>query len=64
MLSFLYIYWKKSIFLFGFIFDKELNNVKFFKKLRLFVLSAKTDFHILSNFFPKKTKNQLKVGIV
>jgi hypothetical protein len=22
-----------------------------------------TDFHILSNFFPKKTKNQLKVSI-
>ena len=22
-----------------------------------------TDFHILSNFFPKKTKNQLKVPL-
>lgn len=43
---------------------KEKSKVWTPEEIELFHILLKkygTDFHILSNFFPKKTKNQLKV---
>jgi exo-beta-1,3-glucanase (GH17 family) len=44
--------------------SKEKSKLWTHEEVELFHLMLKkygTDFHILSNFFPKKTKNQLKV---
>jgi hypothetical protein len=44
--------------------SKEKSKLWTPEEVELFHLMLKkygTDFHILSNFFPKKTKNQLKV---
>jgi|JI9StandDraft_2_1071091.scaffolds.fasta_scaffold443720_1 hypothetical protein len=44
--------------------SKEKSKLWTAEEVELFQLLLKkygTDFHILSNFFPKKTKNQLKV---
>jgi hypothetical protein len=46
--------------------NKEKSKVWTGEEIELFRILLKkygTDFHILSNFFPKKTKNQLKVAI-
>ena len=46
--------------------SKEKSKLWTAEEVELFQLLLKkygTDFHILSNFFPKKTKNQLKVSL-